>query len=166
MQHICLVRIILTLSSFLEVSAIPSGGGINESQRSSEGDNIIKGGRKPKGSKLTNATVTGIGIYSAEQLAKLSVKFAKGNFTYLSNLTNDDWFDEWNNWREAEGLLCRKDLDCSWIDTKMDCVDYELQFTPSVSSIMIDQLLQNFGFCIRKMLISHITDINNFNLVK
>ena len=80
------------------------------------------------GTKLTNATVTGIGIYSAEQLAKLSVKFAKGNFTYLSNLTNDDGFDKWNNWREAEGLLCRKDQDCSWIDTKMDCVDYELQF--------------------------------------
>ena len=125
----------------MEVLAIPSGGDINKNQRSSEGDYIIindifkfkKGGRKPKGSKLTTATVTGIGVYSAEQLAKLSVKFTKGNFTYLSNLTNDDWFNEWNNWRETGGLLCRNDPDCSWIDTKMDCADYELQFTPSVS---------------------------------
>ena len=75
---------------------------------------------------MRKVTVIGAGVFSAEQLEKLSFKFPKENLTYN--------FDEWNDWREAEGFLCRKDKDCSWISHMMECSDNELQFTPSVST--------------------------------
>ena len=120
MQFIWLISTISFLSFIFNVSAIPSGG------------SSINGSQNPKGSKLRTVSVIGAGVFSAEQLEKLSVKFAKENLTYN--------FDEWNDWREAEGFLCRNDTDC-WVDTTMECVDYELQFTPSVSCTMKPNIL-------------------------
>ena len=74
---------------------------------------------------MLKATVIGVGIFSSAQLSKLSAKFPKNNLGYN--------FNDWNNWREEEGFLCRNDKDCSWIDAKMNCGDYELLFTPNVS---------------------------------
>ena len=139
MQKILLACVFLTLLCILEVSPSPKrgggsrGGGSRGSRGSSGssgggGSNLFYGGgRKPKGSKLTKAVVTGIGVFSAVQLAKLSAKFPNRYLGYK--------FDDWNDWREIEGFLCRNDQDC-WVDTKMECVDYELQFTPSVSCTM------------------------------
>ena len=42
-------------------------------------------------------------------------------------------FEEWNEWRERDGLLCRNDADCKWIDSSLYCKDYELDWAPSVS---------------------------------
>ena len=136
MRYIWFVYIFITLVCILEVSSIPKrgggsrGGGSRGSRgsrgSSSGGGSTIKGGRKPKGSKLKKAFVTGVGVYSAVQIAKLSLKFPKKILSFE--------FDDWNDWREEEGFLCRNDLDCSWVDTRMDCGDYELEFTPSVSS--------------------------------
>ena len=92
------------MSFIFNVSAIPSGDISNKSAR---------------------VSVIGAGVFSAELLEKLSVKFAKENLTYN--------FDEWNDWREAEGFLCRKDKDCSWINRRLECRDTELQFIPSLS---------------------------------
>ena len=39
-------------------------------------------------------------------------------------------FNDWNDWREADGFLCRSNKDCQWIDEKLNCEDYELDFTP------------------------------------
>ena len=39
-------------------------------------------------------------------------------------------FNEWNDWREADRFLCRSNKDCQWIDDKLNCEDYELDFTP------------------------------------
>ena len=44
-------------------------------------------------------------------------------------------FDDWNDWREADGFLCRSSNDCKWIDNNLNCEDYELDFSPLVSSI-------------------------------
>ena len=137
MRYIWYVLIFLTLVFILEVSSSPKkgGGGGSRGSRgspgsrgsrgSSGGGSSITGGRKPKGSKLKKAFITGVGVYSAVQLAKLSKKFPKKKKGYD--------FDDWDDWRKAEGFLCRNNLDCSWIDTRMDCGDYELGFTPSVS---------------------------------
>lgn len=84
-----------------------------------------KGTRKIKGSTLKKAAVLGIGAYGAYQVGKLAGKFSSYGGGHR-------WgFNDWNDWREAEGLLCRNDNDCNWIDRRMDCGDYELKFTPS-----------------------------------
>ena len=138
MRYVWLIFIFLTLVCILEVSSSPKrgggsrGGGSSGSRgsrgsrgSSSGGGSSIKGGRKPKGSKLKKALVTGVGVFTAVQLAKLSLKFPKKNLGYK--------FDDWNEWREEEGFLCRNNQDCSWVDTRMDCGEYELLFTPNVS---------------------------------
>ena len=43
-------------------------------------------------------------------------------------------FDDWNEWREADGFLCRNDNDCQWMDINLNCEDYELDFSPVVSN--------------------------------
>ena len=76
---------------------------------------------------LAKDSVKGIGVYSAQQLEKLLLKFPKENLTYT--------FDDWNKWREEDGLLCRNHSDCSWVYGLMYCKDYELGFTPNVSKV-------------------------------
>ena len=75
---------------------------------------------------LAKDSVKGIGVYSVQQLEKLLLKFPKENLEYT--------FDDWNKWREEDGLLCRNNSDCTWVNEQMYCKDYELQFTPNVSS--------------------------------
>jgi len=90
-----------------------------------KGSSAVKGTRKIKGSTLKKAAVLGIGAYGAYQVGKLAGKFGSYGGGHR-------WgFNDWNDWREAEGLLCRNDNDCNWIDRRMDCGDYELKFTPS-----------------------------------
>ena len=43
----------------------------------------------------------------------------------------------WNDWTEADGFLCPSDNDCQWIDQRLSCEDYELEFTPFVSILAI-----------------------------
>jgi hypothetical protein len=44
-------------------------------------------------------------------------------------------FDEWNSWRKEDGMLCRENHDCSWIDTNLKCDKHELHYTPEVNYI-------------------------------
>ena len=30
-------------------------------------------------------------------------------------------FDDWNNWRENDGFLCRNDTDCRWLGFNLEC---------------------------------------------
>ena len=39
-------------------------------------------------------------------------------------------FNDYNRWREQDGMLCRSSLDCTWMDQNMQCEDYELDFSP------------------------------------
>ena len=47
-------------------------------------------------------------------------------------------FDDWDDWREADGILCRNSADCTWIDPNMKCQDFEVTFVPTVSSPYMD----------------------------
>ena len=77
-------------------------------------------------SKLKKAAVVGVGVYGAYKVNKLKKKFGKKRRKSYE-------FDDWNDWREADGFLCRNDNDCQWIDERLSCEDYELEFTPVVS---------------------------------
>ena len=41
-------------------------------------------------------------------------------------------FNDYNRWREQDGMLCRSSMDCSWMDQNMHCEDYELDFSINV----------------------------------
>ena len=34
-------------------------------------------------------------------------------------------FDTWNNWRENDGMLCRNDKDCKWLNPKLMCENWD-----------------------------------------
>jgi len=92
---------------------------------------------KPKSklkSRLKKAALVGVGVYAGYKLTKMASKFAKRRAEGRRGFTNYDShydFDDWNDWREADGFLCRSDNDCEWIDDNLSCEDYELDFTPS-----------------------------------
>jgi len=90
-------------------------------------------GSKSKGSKskvkstLKKAAVIGVGAYGAYKLGKLTSKYSSWSWGRQNGYSLDDWDD----WREVDGLLCRNSLDCEWIDPNLYCQDYELRFTPN-----------------------------------
>ena len=92
---------------------------------------------------MKKAALVGVGVYAGYKLTKMASKFAKRRSEGRRGFTNYDShydFDDWNDWREADGFLCRSDNDCEWIDDNLSCEDYELDFTPSVSLIIVYQI--------------------------
>ena len=65
--------------------------------------------------------------YSAAQTIKLRVHY--GVHQHVSGDT-EFTFDEWNRLRYEEGMLCRNDFDCSWIDNGFYCKRGKLGFKP------------------------------------
>merc|ERR1711887_456165 len=64
---------------------------------------------------------------------KLNEKFNKkkkadDHFTYNS----------WNKWRQADGMLCRNDNDCNWVDEDLKCMSYNVTIRTQTLK-MIDQ---------------------------
>lgn len=79
------------------------------------------------GSKLKKAAVIGAVAYGGYQLGKLSAGY--GNWGW--GRSHGYGFNDWNQWREVDGFLCRENNDCNWIDRQLYCQDYELDFQPS-----------------------------------
>jgi len=78
--------------------------------------------------KLTQFLVSGAVAYGGYQIGKLT-----GRFSSYGYGGRGGWgFNDWNRWREIDGFMCRDDNDCKWIDERLDCQDYELDFQPSV----------------------------------
>ena len=91
---------------------------------------------KPKSklkSRLKKAALVGVGVYAGYKVAKLASKFSSRG----SGWGNSYKYNDWNDWREADGFLCRSNKDCQWIDNNLNCEDYELEFTPLVKSNFI-----------------------------
>ena len=104
-------------------------------------------GSKSKGSKskvkstLKKAAVIGVGAYGAYKLGKLTSKYSSWSWGRQNGYSLDDWDD----WREVDGLLCRNSNDCEWIDPNLYCQDYELRFTPNVSLVGFSIFLELFN---------------------
>jgi hypothetical protein len=77
-------------------------------------------------STLKKAAVVGVGVYAGYKLGQLSSRFSGGYHR------NEYGFNDYNRWREIDGFMCRDSNDCNWIDQRLYCQDYELDFTPSV----------------------------------
>lgn len=107
----------------------------NAGSRSSSNYGSSRGnkyGKKKKSgikSKLKKAAIVGVGVWAGYKVAKATAKFAAWG---LGGIPRPNWgFGDWNRWRQAEGMLCRNDNDCRWLDQNFQCSDYELTFTPS-----------------------------------
>lgn len=109
---------------------------------SKSGSGSKSGGSKSKlSSKLKKAAIIGVGAYGAYQVGKLAAKAATWPFR------NAFSFNDWNSWREVDGMLCRNTNDCTWIDRQLYCQDYELDFSPSVSLIPCHKMLFFLSKC-------------------
>lgn len=95
--------LILMLAATEVLTKRSSGSYSSSSSRSSIFDGIFGGGSRSggrsKGTTLKKAAVIGATAYGTYQLGKLSGRFSDFHGGYS--------FDEWNGWREADGLLCR-----------------------------------------------------------
>lgn len=76
-------------------------------------------------STLKKAAVIGAVAYGGYQLGKLSGRF--GGYGHGHGYG----FNDWNRWREIDGFMCRDTNDCNWMDSRLYCQDYELDFRPS-----------------------------------
>ena len=103
------------------------------------------GSRKSACGCLEQDTVSGSGAYTSIQLDILiaNLALARANLALAGSQRYN--FDDWNRWREADGMLCRTNADC-WADPHMHCQDYELTFKPSADWFN-NQSVQIVGEC-------------------
>ena len=87
--------------------------------------------RKQKKSEKSIGTAN---YYSSKQLRKLRKKFQKFDWGYS--------FSKWNIWRQSDGLLCRRNYDCKWLNKDMKCYPKRMKWKIHVSSIFFS----NFSF--------------------
>ena len=72
---------------------------------------------------MKKVALVGAVAYASYKLAKLGAKF--GSWRH-----GGSWgFDDWDDWREADGMLCRTSDDCRWVDQSMRCEDWETRRT-------------------------------------
>ncbi len=113
-----------------------SGGGwFGSKKKTGYGSSGLGGHKKSKTMKtLKKAAVIGAVAYGSYKIGQLSSRFSTfghGGHHYGYG------FNDWNRWREADGFMCRDSNDCQWIDRRLYCQDYEMDFQPSVSSVVI-----------------------------
>ena len=102
----------------------------------SSSSNFGGSGYKKKGGTmktLKKAAVIGAVAYGSYKVGQLSSRFSGG---YHGMGMGGYGFNDWNKWREADGFMCRNNDDCNWIDRRLFCQDYEMDFQPSVSTII------------------------------
>jgi len=107
-----------------------SGSSGIKSGSSGFGSKVGKAKKRFPGGKLGKIALIGAGAYGAYSLGKVAGKFSswKSGFGGPAGGWN---YQQWNQWREQDGMLCRSDKDCKWIDPNLDCEDYELDFSPT-----------------------------------
>ena len=128
MKTTWLILLVLILAL---VSAIPKKGGGGFSHSHSKPDfsganKVFKATSTVKAKNFKNVkkvALVAAGAYAGYQLAKLGTKF--GSWSH-----GGSWgFDDWDDWREADGMLCRTSDDCRWVDRSMRCEDWEIRRT-------------------------------------
>ena len=97
---------------------------------------IAKGhkcGSEPAGpKKYVKGPAMGHGFYSADQMNKLCRKFDAHRWDHDGMEFNLGYrFVDWNDWRESDGMLCRGDSDCNWINPLFFCHGYEVPLDTS-----------------------------------
>jgi len=103
-----------------------SGGGGGMFGR--RGGGSSRGGSSFK-KRLVKGAALGAGAYVGYKATKALGKFAARGLTGMTGL-GDYRFEDWDSWRQQDGMLCRTDADC-WLDPQLECADYEFDFSIS-----------------------------------
>jgi len=102
------------------------GGSSSGGSKWGGGSKITKAASKVKAKNfktVKKVALVAAGAYVGYKLAKLGTKFAVWSH-------GGSWgFDDWDDWREADGMLCRTSNDCRWVDRSMQCEDWEIRRT-------------------------------------
>lgn len=67
---------------------------------------------------LEKPKVNGIRIHKSEQITELKSRFF--DFSWIPGNPGYE-FEDWNQWRKKDGLLCRNDGDCKWLGSDVEC---------------------------------------------
>ena len=143
MKTTWLILLVLILAL---VSAIPKKGGGGFSHSHSKPDfsganKVFKATSTVKAKNFKNVkkvALVAAGAYAGYQLAKLGTKF--GSWSH-----GGSWgFDDWDDWREADGMLCRTSDDCRWVDRRFTW--YHIIF--QISAFQMQSLGLLFGVAI------------------
>jgi len=73
-----------------------------------------------RGSTLSKAAKIGGAAFVGYQLGKVTSRF--GHWSH-----GGYWrFQDWNRWRMNDGMLCRNNDDCTWLDPDLRCENYNI----------------------------------------
>lgn len=124
-----LLVLLIIVCCLLECEGAPkkkkgSSGWFGSSKK--KNNDVSSYGSHKKSKKMKNlkkAAIVGAGVYAGYQIGKATSRF--GGYRHGGH-----WgFNDYNRWREQDGMLCRSSLDCTWMDQNMQCEDYELDFS-------------------------------------
>ena len=108
-----------------------SSGWFGSSKKENKNSWSGSGRKSSKGKTLKKAAMIGAGAYVGYQLGQATHRF--GGWHHGGGW---DWND-YNRWRQEDGMLCRNNQDCTWMDRSMNCEDYEvIQLYPIVEKIL------------------------------
>merc|ERR1712080_189225 len=86
-----------------------------------------RGGTRVGGTLLKGAAL-GAGVWAGYQLTKGAANLAAAAINPFPQFPNAQVaFQNWNQWRQQDGMLCRSTTDCTWLDPQMIC---QPSFTP------------------------------------
>jgi len=82
--------------------------------------------KKPFSKKnFKKALAFGAGAYISYKISKKVSKKIKKSFKPFRFGGRDYDYDEWDQYARIDGWVCRNDRDCSWLDPRLGCNDYE-----------------------------------------
>merc|ERR1719470_173264 len=106
----------------------PNSGGSN-GFGGSGGNRGGRGNPIKSSSTLKKAAAVGWGLFSAYRKNKAKKKFKKKKPKFhIDQEPRDDeeLFNQWDTWREADGFMCRDNDDCNWLDEDLRCEKYKM----------------------------------------
>jgi len=71
-------------------------------------------------------------------IGKALAKKLKEKFNKKKQVDENYTFNSWNKWRQADGILCRNDNDCNWLNEDLKCMRYNMTLLTQTHK-MIDQ---------------------------
>jgi len=96
---------------FVLINLFESGAGGTKYVRSFKSTGV------PIGSTLPKESTIGSKFYKYSQKDEVKTRFSRWK--------NVDWsFNDWNSWRMSDGMLCRSNADCIWMDKMLECDRY------------------------------------------
>merc|ERR1719184_535950 len=128
------MKLTLALAAVITLLAVVEGGKKWRGSRSRRttsfgfGKSTGKSRRSSFGRKLVGGALVGAGAYAGYKATKAAAKFA--TLPFRADLGYQ--FEDWQQWSNSQGFLCRSDRDC-WLNPDLVCQDYDLDFTPSAA---------------------------------